>query len=1411
MVYLAEYYSIDGTAYDADDFGETDDTTNQWIPKDASGLTFGTNGFYQKYAATELANSFTDSSMTGRSVNCDILIVGGGGGGGWLSSGGGGGAGGFVYYSQKSITGDTDHTVTIGAGGATASYTGVSGDDSIFGALTTADGGGGGGGSEGGRAGGSGGGSGAGAYSGGSATANQGFDGGDGGNPSNLGAGGGGGASAVGATGTSSSGVAGSGGAGYTEGTSSVYDWTLANGTTATFDINGTGNAYAGGGGGGAGVSQSGGGVGGAGGGGRGGKYTDTGSPAIAGTANTGGGGGGGGAASGPTGQAGGSGVVIVRYDASSGTGTGGTITSYEDGGTTYTVHTFTASGTFSMSGHTITANGDVANTRAIGDFQFDYLVVAGGAGGGGGAAGSGGGGGAGGLRSGATSLIVDKPYTVTVGAAGAGGAAGTAGVSGSNSSVGSISATGGGRGGYSSSQTASAGGSGGGGGDGNSPQSGAAGNAGSYSPVEGYAGGNQAGSSNNWGGGGGGGSSAIGTNGGTNVGGDGGDGASSSITGAAVDYAGGGGGGTWNSGSSGSTGGDGGGGAGGQGASVAGSNATGYGSGGGGAGQDGTGGDGSDGIVIISYISASALATGGTITTYTNGDTYQVHTFTSSGTFTPTAKNVTQGTSSIAFDGTGDYLEIPASSDWKFGTGAYTVEMWFYTAATTQGYFYVCNNLGSISPNWQGLGIEIRTSANSSTVYVNEQVDNTDHYFESTTTGLNDGAWHHMAVSRESAGDAKLFIDGTHEATQDDNYDFDSGGVVNIGRQNWGPGGYFDGYIDEIRVSDTARYTTTFTPQTTQFTADANTLLLIHSDFDGGLGADSSGNANDFAVTNLVATDQMVDSPTNNFATLNPLVMSYDSPNYSEGNLEVTGAYANSSYGNAAGTITVSSGKWYWEDYNKSSFYPSYSNRIGIKSDTALSSDAVNPQDHTGTIIYISDGNKRIDGVDTSYGATYTDGDIIGVALDLDSGTQTITFYKNGSSQGAITISGGCSTAASLAPVCIPLLTRDVQLFNFGQDSSFAGNVTAQGNQDGSSVGDFYYEPPSGYLALCTSNLPAPSIKLPGDNFNTVLWTGNATADRAITGVGFQTDMLWIKNRGAAEGHKLVDGVRGATKYIVPNNIDAEATDSDMVTSLDSDGFTIGAQASVNQDTKAIVGWNWLGANSTATNTDGDIPGTVTVSANPTAGFSIVTYTGNASAGVSVGHGLGEALDLLLVKDLTSQNDWRVYCRSMARPQDSLKLNTTASSIDDNTVWDDTQPDATVFTIGDNADVNTSGNGYVAYCFHSVEGYSKVGSYEGNSNADGSFIYLGFRPAWVMIKRYDSSNNWALRDNKRDTYNVTDHLLMADNNNAESLENDLDFVSNGMKMRENAATINQGDYIYLAFAKSPFKYANSR
>ena len=1167
---IAEVYWIDGTIYTPSDFGETDTTTNQWKPIDASGLTFGTNGFYQKYAATELANSFTDSSMTGRSVNCDILIVGGGGGGGHLSSGGGGGAGGFVYYSQKSITGDTDHTVTIGAGGATASYTGVSGADSTFGALTTAGGGGGGGGSEGGRDGGSGGGSGAGAYSGGSATANQGFDGGDGGNPTNLGAGGGGGASAVGATGTCSgaSCYAGTGGAGYTEGTSTVYDWTLANGTTATFDINGTSNVYAGGGGGGAGVSQLGG-VGGAGGGGRGAKYTDAGAPAVVGTANTGGGGGGGGA-SGYPGAAGGSGVVIVRYDASEGTGTGGTVTSYTDGGTTYAVHTFTASGTFSMSGHTITANGDVANTRAV--------------------------------------------------------------------------------------------------------------------------------------------------------------------------------------------------------------------------------------------------------------------------------RKV--GDSSILFDGTGDYLTIPDSTDWDFD-GDFTIEMWFRADTIAQNgmlwshkaYGAATDGTGQCQMYLYDDGNTVNWDVSSSGVYETTSFSN---------SGLSADTWYHIAFVRSFGNWYKIFLNGVLQTTNTTDTSFNISGeetTLSIGKYNNYDGYYYDGYLDEIRVSKgVARYTANFTAfgqdggtisNPTPFTADSNTMLLIHSNWDGGLGADSSGNYNTFSVTNLVASDKMVDSPTNNFCTLNPLVgevstgprMSYQT--MSEGNLK-TICNTTTDSASVSSTFGFTDGKWYYEAFDDSTGsiaqdYP----HVGI---IDVASVGVSPrqagQSNTLGVVYARDGNKFIAGSETSYGDSFTTSDVIGMAIDADNGA--VYFSKNGVWQNSGDPESGASRTGAaytytggtveLTPAFVVFDTDMGWVANFGQDSSFAGNVTAQGNQDSNEIGDFYYEPPTDYLALCTSNLDAPSIKKPGENFSTVLWTGDASATRSITGLGFQADMMWSKNRSGSHQHNVVDTVRGVdNRLIMPNSSDAEDTSSvqGYFQSLDSDGWTMVYGSStgwnVNKSGYDYVGWAWKGGGSAVTNTDGTNIDSQ-VSANTTAGFSICTYTGTGTNADSFGHGLSSAPELVIIKRRESSS-WQVGSTPVGWTK-YLVLDTAAAAATSSVRWNDTAPSASVVTLGTSTTVNASGGTYVAYCFHSVEGYSKCGSsYTGNGNADGTFVYTGgFRPAFIMTKSVDSTSDWQMFDDKRVGYNVDNYELEANDNAVEDTSTDfIDIVSNGFKNRITTDPNVAETYIYIAFASYPFKYSPAR
>ena len=460
---------------------------------------------------------------------------------------------------------------------------------------------------------------------------------------------------------------------------------------------------------------------------------------------------------------------------------------------------------------------------------------------------------------------------------------------------------------------------------------------------------------------------------------------------------------------------------------------------------------------------------------------------------------------------------------------------------------------------------------------------------------------------------------------------------------------------MDEIRFSDSCRYPagSTFTPQTRDnpFTADANTVLLIHSDYTGGLGADSSGNYNHFTATNLVATDQMIDTPTNNFATFNALIKSYsDQVTYSEGNLK---AAAGAEWGASVPTQSRVSGKWYFEGYFDNDSATRYAH-IGICGDnnTEVFGGAASSPTGTSEIMYYgNNGYKVIDGTATSYGDTYGDGDIIGVAVNLDD--SEVTFYKNNVAQNsgtAISFSGNITSAGSVIPLVID---SDIDCtLNAGQDSSFAGAVTAQGNQDGNEKGDFYYAPPTDYLALCTDNLSAPEIALPGKHFNTVLYTGNGSDATAITGADFEPGMIWIKNRSGSPDtpDALADQVRGADNILQPPTTELQFNDSAFIQSFDSDGFTIGTNSSVNTSSKNYASWNWKaggaptadnvagvgsvptagsvkidGANSTASALAGSIAAT-RISANTTAGFSIVQYDGNATSGATVSHGLSEA-----------------------------------------------------------------------------------------------------------------------------------------------------------------------------------------
>ena len=327
-------------------------------------------------------------------------------------------------------------------------------------------------------------------------------------------------------------------------------------------------------------------------------------------------------------------------------------------------------------------------------------------------------------------------------------------------------------------------------------------------------------------------------------------------------------------------------------------------------------------------------------------------------------------------------------------------------------------------------------------------------------------------------------------------------------------------------------------------------------------------------------------------------------------------------------------------------------------------------------------------------------------------------------------------------------------------------------------------------------------NIDKPNQYFNTVLYTGNSTDDRAVTGVGFQPDFLWIKDRTVARVHYLADRVRGDTKYLQSQATTAEITATSAVKSIDSDGFTTGTSTTVNNTGENYVVWNWLAGGTASSNTDGSI--TSQVSASTTSGFSIVSYTGTG-ANATVGHGLGVAPKVVLIKGRSTTLDW-VYGGDNIGWTKYLVLNKTDTSGTASTVWNDTAPTSSVFSLGSNAAVNQSGATQIAYCFSEVKGFSKFGSYTGNGNADGSFVYTGFKPAFVIVKRTDNTGSWVITDNKRSAFNEVDKALLADSNIADYTGYDRDFLSNGFKLRTSEASHNQsgGSFIYMAFAENP-------
>ena len=605
-----------------------------------------------------------------------------------------------------------------------------------------------------------------------------------------------------------------------------------------------------------------------------------------------------------------------------------------------------------------------------------------------------------------------------------------------------------------------------------------------------------------------------------------------------------------------------------------------------------------------------------------------------------------------------------------------------------------------------------------------------------------------------------------------------------------------------------------------------------FHLDFadTSDIGKDVSGNGNDFTANNLSAHDVMPDSPTLNYSTWN----SIDSnTSLSEGNLKFAQGSGAGYKANSTFIIEdIADSQKYYVEYVTDS---GYVNGI-IPADVT---GANNNTTRTGHLGYYPNTGLKYNGATTSsYGATHGTSNQMAMLI----GDGQIEFFKDNASQGVAfsSLTGSykvCSGAFGAAGAGV--------IMNFGADSSFAGAKTSgsANASDANGIGDFFYAPPSGALALSASNLPEPSITplnddIPEDYFEANLWTGNGSS-QSISSYEFAPDWVWIKERNSTSSHYLVDTVRGASLFLQSNATTAETSNTVNVTSFDSDGFSLGSGGTSNENNKTYVGWAWkAGGTPSATNSAGagnaptsgsvmingsastaSLAGTIPatkISANTEAGFSIVSYSGNGSAGATIGHGLSSAPDWILVKDLTSTGFWSVYhSENTSAPEtELLRLNTTNGTLDGDVYWNDTAPTSSVFSVGTSSSTNNNARDYIAYCFNGVEGYSRFGSYTGNGSTDGMFVFTGFRPAFVIIKQSSADgNNWNVHDNKRDVDNVVDARLLPSTSGAETTFTTLDFLSNGFKLRNSGSAYNGNGstYIYIAFAEMPFKYANAR